>query len=386
MTKALGVVDVDVEVAPGNTSINPVSAVSGRRSIFSRKSEVTLSHIFGAKEFLKHFPAENFTHLRTHRPGYPKSFHKDTTASEEIQPQHKSKSTPKEESRKAVEGETVKDSEATIVPDGAKEVSSSSIPTATKENEDKRKPQERLESETVLYSTETLGDSVSGVVDGKQKIKTEVDEKTQQHEAQGHIESIQESETLLQPSHVEEMPHSPEVVDSIKVEAEELAETHQTPSDAGKSLEEPTQESQTTEPLPPLTEPKNASEQTITAEEDQKAVVKEESKAEDVPEKAVKEQINLTEKKEDVLSTEVEEEKENPTVVDIDAADEGTKKKKKASESEKPKKKEAADKKADAKKGEKEKEKAADTLETYSQFTQRVNAEKKNDSKLLLHE
>ncbi|XP_045130577.1 SUN domain-containing ossification factor-like isoform X2 [Portunus trituberculatus] len=382
MTKALGVVDVEMDVAPGNTSINPVSAVNGRRSIFSRKSEVTLSHIFGAKEFLKHFPAENFTHLRTHRPGYSKSSQKDTAASEETQPQHKSESASKEESRKPVKGETVIDSEAIIVPDGTKEVSSSSIPTESKEIEDRREAQEKSENESVPPAAETAGDSITTVADGKGKKNSKLDKEAQQHEAQGQVESRQEVATPLQPSLTdmeakEEIPHPIEVADSVKVEAETVAETHQTPSDVGKSLEEPTQETQTTEPLPPLTESKNVSEPAIKAEEDQKAVVKEESKAEDLPEKTVKEQLNVTEKKEGVVSTEAEEKKKS-AVVDIDAGDEGTKKKKKPSESEKPKKKEAVDKKADAKQGE-EKEKSADTLETYSQFTQRVNAEKKND-------
>ncbi|KAK8407805.1 hypothetical protein O3P69_002385 [Scylla paramamosain] len=384
VTKALGVVDVEVDVARSNTSINPVAAVNERRSIFSRKSEVTLSHIFGAKEFLKHFPAENFTHLRTHQPGHSKPFQKDATASEETQPQHKSEPAPKEESREPVEGETVIGSEAKIVLEGAKEVSSSSIPIESKEKEDRKKTQERLESEAVPHAAETEGESITAAADGKGK-KPKVDEGTQQHEAQGQVESTQEAHTPLQPSLADveakgEMPHPTEIAESVKVEAEKVAETHQTPSDAGKSLEEPTQEIQTTESLSPVTEAKNVSEPATRAEEEQKAVVKEESKAEELLEKAVKEQVNKTEKeKEAVVSTKVEEEKEKPATVDIDAADEGTKKKKKPSESEKPKKKEAADKSADAKQGEREKEKAADTLETYSQFTQRVNAEKKND-------
>lgn len=373
VTKALGVLDVKVATGPSNTSINPAPVVDSRRNAFSKKSEVTLSHIFGAKEFFKRFPAENFTYLRTHWDGPSKPSHKNTSASVETQPQHKSETAPEEEASEPAKGEPEVGTETVLVADGPQEVTSST----TKKEEDGESSQQSLESETAPPASEAAEDNVISSVEGK-----EVDEGTQQHKAESQVQTTKKDDSPSQLPSVDveakkETPHPPEIAKSVETEVKTVPETHQTPSDAPESLEEPTEETQTTEALPALPESKNVSEETVRGGEEQEVVVKVDLKVEELPDEAVKEQVisSKEKEKEGVVVPDVEEAKDK-SAVDSDTAEEATKKKKKTTEPEKAKKKEAADKSADAKQA--EREKTADTLETYSQFTQRVNAEKKN--------
>lgn len=383
VTKALRVLDVKIPSGPGNSTINPAPVVDGRRNVFSKKSDVALSHIFGAKEFFKRFPAENFTHLRTHGVAYSKPSRKYTTVSVETEPQHKPEPTPEENASKSAEGEAEVVTETSLVTDGAQEMSSSSTPTVTQKKEDRESPQKRLESEAVPPAIKTVEDSVASSTEGKEKKQTEVDEGTQQHKAQPQVDSTKKADTPSQPSSADvevkkETPHLPEITKSVEAVIEDT-EARQTASDAPKSLEKPTEETKTTDALAPPTGSKNVSEETTRDREEQEVVVKVDLKVEELPEKAAKEQVSMKEKEKEVaVTSDVEEGKDKP-VADSDTP-EAIKKKKKTSEPEKAKKKEATDKSADAKQA--EREKTADTLETYSQFTQRVNAEKKNDSKL----
>ena len=378
VTKALGMLDIKVDAGPSNTTINPAPVIATRQNVFSKKSDDSLSHIFGVKEFFMHFPAENFTHLRTHRLGYSKPSQKDTTTSEETHPQHKSEPIPEEKSKEPVEGKTALGSETSLVTDVVEEVSSSSTSTESLKKEDALND---LGKEAVTHAVETVGDSVAGSAQGEEEEHTEEYGGMQQQKAEAQVESTKNADTPLQPSSVDveakkETPHPPEITIPVEVEVEKTIETHQTPSFATKSLGKPTEETQITEVLLATKESKNVSEQTVRAEEEQEAVIKVDSKIEDLPELAAK--VNLTDEEKDIrVAPDVEEDKNKPAA---DTQKEVIKKKKKTSEPEK-NKKEIAEKNADAKQG--DREKTADTLETYSQFTQRVNAEKKNDSKLL---
>lgn len=396
VTKALGVLDVRVTPGPGNVSISPAHVVDGRRSVLSKKTDVTLSHILGGKEFFSSFPAENFTYLRKPKSwggsGHSQLSYKANAKPKKASPQHK---TEEKEVSEPVKEESATATETTPAVHAPKEDSSS---TETQKTEDGVGVQSQGSSETqktedgvevesqgssdaeVPVATEATETTEASPEETKDAQQPEVVEEAQQQEEKSQVENPKEDD---QPSATptgdaeakKESPHPQEATteSAASAEVEAVTEAPVIP------LEQPTEEEKTTtatealDGSPAAAESGNETEEAVKGEGEAEAVAAVDSEVEE----ATDEKTNVTEEEKvpaDVPEAEEDKEDKDKPAGDSDAPEEITKKKKKPSEPEKPKKKDAAEKSPDAKQ-----DKPPDTLETYSQFTQRVNAEKKND-------
>lgn len=385
MTKVLGVLDVKTTGRPGNASISPAHVVDGRRSILSKKSDVTLSHILGAKEFFSTFPSENFTHLRTPKPraGHSQlSYNADDTPQKKALPQHKSQ---EKEASGIVGGENAADAEVKPAAPAAKEDTPLSTSTEAQTTEDEVESQRISDTEVPVPITEATKSNEAALAETTDVHQTEVDEQAQHVEKKTQVESTKESD---QPSKMpagdaeadKQSSHPQEATtESAAAEAEAVTEAPPTPLEQPTEGEKATMVTEMLDDGLATPESRNETEEAVQAEGEAEAVATVDTEVEETKEG----KTNETEEEKASAVPEAEEEKEDKDkpAVDSDTTEEVSKKKKKTSEPEKAKKKEAADKSADAKAG--EREKTSDTLETYSQFTQRVNAEKKNDSKLM---
>lgn len=378
--KALGVLDVKVTPETGNVSISPAHVVDGRRSVLSKKTDVTLSHILGAKEFFNTFPGENFTYLRK-----PTSW----AGSGHSQLSYKARKTKKTFPQHKIEekdvSEPVKEESATVtevspVAHALKE-DSSSTPTEPQITEDGVEVESQKSPDAVVpVATEATETTEASPAETKDAQQPELIEEAQRQEEKSQVESPKEddqpSATSTGDAEAEKESPPPQEATTeptTAVEAEASTETPVIP------LEHPTEEEKTstvTEPLdetPAAMESRNETEEAVKGEGEVEGATAIDSEAEEATEK----KTNVTEEEKvpaDVPEAEEDKEDTDKPDAESDTPEEVSKKKKKPSEPEKPKKKDAAEKSPDAK--------PPDTLETYSQFTQRVNAEKKNDSKL----
>lgn len=371
--KALGVLDVKVTPGTGNVSISPAHVVDGRRSVLSKKTDVTLSHILGAKEFFNTFPAENFTYLR--KPtSWAGSGHSQLSYKA-----RKTKTSPQHKKEEKDVSEPVKEESATVtevspVAHALKE-DRSNTPTEPQITEDGVEVEsQKIPDAVVPVATEATETTEASPAETKDAKQPEVVEEAQRQEEKSQVETPKEddqpSATSTGDAEAEKESPPPQEATAeptTAVEAEASTEAPVIP------IQHPTEEEKTSTVTEPLDETLAATESRNETEE----AVKEEEAIDSEADEATEKKINVTEEEKvpaDVPEAEEDKEDTDKPGAESDTPEEVSKKKKKPSESEKPKKKDAAEKSPDAK--------PPDTLETYSQFTQRVNAEKKNDSKL----
>ncbi|XP_042862014.1 SUN domain-containing ossification factor-like isoform X3 [Penaeus japonicus] len=251
-------------------------------------------------------------------------------------------------------------------------------PKATKE-EKKKKKEDREHVDSPTPVTEEKAGS-----DKKEEKRAETVDEAEPKEKKKEDKNVVEEAEKTDPQEEEEEQKKTKKEEGRDQEKGPGPEEHKTEPEAGKE-----------EPRDVASDKKDSKEEREVEEEKEKTRKQAEDKKEEIPKESSKEEEPKDkaaegakehegeDKKQKEAKTpkekEIDEEKGEKTMANATKADKepGEPEKKKQAEPAKIKKtKEAAE---EGKADRKEEEKSPDTLETYSQFTQRVNAEKKND-------
>ncbi|XP_042221580.1 uncharacterized protein LOC121866057 isoform X3 [Homarus americanus] len=389
-----------------NVTIDPARVINDKQQFFSRDGK--LSHFLDAKEFFTSIPVKNFTLIEKERKGsfsdYDEKIDQDHHDLEDRDPKNDNASSYTEKYIEVVE-DAVKDEVKEEDGEGQgewKEEKEEVVKLAVVE--DIQEEVAKVSEEGYMKDPDKLDDikedEVKPLPEDKEKIikaadNIVVESETKEIEIK---ESSQSPEVKDEGEKVKDIPKSDEVqenksefikeVDKLQDEKVNITETVVEETDKQKEefietekvddeLEEITVEQPVVEPPEEIIEVSPESEETIEVSPESEEKIEVSPKSEEKIEVSLEPEEKIEDSAEPGETKDVDpsdpEKSEDPEKVKKNISESGKGKKKKEGGVEKPPKttEEIAEQKED--------ENSPDILETYSQFTQRVNAEKKND-------